>query len=118
MTLRADRTPMWPNGVRTRACHACHVVTVLPTCTACGTAPIEVTVYNSQRADGRTRWGLTLREAEVMEQVAAGFTNAQIAERLGTSEKTTKEQLLRARSKMGAMNRVQAARMWWEIGAA
>lgn len=53
-----------------------------------------------------------------MVQVAAGFTNAQIALRLGTSEKTTKELLSRARGKMGATNRVQAARMWWEAEAA
>lgn len=118
MTQRADRIPMWPNGLLTRVCRACHSVTVLPTCGLCGAETIAVTVYNTPHGDARARWGLTLREAEVMAQVAAGFTNAQIADRLGTSEKTTKEQLSRARSKMGAGNRVQAARMWWEAEAA
>lgn len=118
MTLRADRTPMWPNGLRTRVCRGCHSVTVLPTCSACGCETLTVTVYNTPRGDGRARWGLTLREAEVMAQVSAGFTNAQIAGILGTSEKTTKELLSRARAKMGAGNRVQAARMWWEAEAA
>jgi DNA-binding CsgD family transcriptional regulator len=74
-------------------------------------------VYNTPQGTARQRWGLTAREAEVMEQVAAGHTNAQIAHLLGTSEKTTKELLSRARGKMGATNRVQAARMWWEAEA-
>lgn len=108
---------MWPNGLQTRVCRDCHSVTVLPTCGQCGRETIEVVVYNTAQGDARLRWGLTLREAEVMVQVAAGFTNAQIALRLGTSEKTTKELLSRARGKMGATNRVQAARMWWEAEA-
>lgn len=118
MTLRADRTPMWPNGLQTRVCRACRTVTVLPTCDQCGGGTIAAIVYNTQHGDGRTRWGLTLREAEVVAQVAAGYTNAQIADLLGTSEKTVKEQLLRARGKMCAVNRVMAARMWWESEAA
>lgn len=114
MTVRADRTPMWPNGMQARVCRQCRFVTVLPTCRMCGLETIEATVYNTTSGDARLKWGLTLREAEVMAQVSAGFTNAQIADRLGTSEKTTKELLARARTKMGATNRVQAARMWWE----
>lgn len=114
MTLRADRTPMWPNGMRTQVCRNCRLVTVLPACSVCGSETVEVVVFNAVSGDARLKWGLTLREAEVMTQVSAGFTNAQIALRLGTSEKTTKELLSRARGKMGASNRVQAARMWWE----
>src|SRR4051812_37950423 len=114
MTLRADRTPMWPNGLRTRVCRACNTISPLEICHECGFETVEAVVYNTAQGEGRLKWGLTLREAEVMVQVAAGFTNAQIAIRLGTSEKTTKELLSRARGKMGAGNRVQAARMWWE----
>jgi DNA-binding CsgD family transcriptional regulator len=118
MTARADRTPMWPNGLLTRVCRSCHTVTVLEVCAKCGHETLVGIVYNQPTGNAGTRWGLTLREAEVMAQVAAGFTNAQIATRLGTSEKTTKEQLSRARGKMGACNRMQAARMWWEAEAA
>lgn len=74
-------------------------------------------VFNAPGGEVGVRWGLTLREAEVIAHVSAGLTNAQIAGRMVTSEKTTKELLLRARSKMGAANRIQAARMWWEAEA-
>jgi DNA-binding NarL/FixJ family response regulator len=112
--MRADQVPMWPTGLHTRVCRSCRNVTALPTCGDCGSETKEARVYNSQEADARSRWGLTVREAEVMSYVSAGLTNSEIASRLTTSEKTTKELLSRARSKMGAGNRVQAARMWWE----
>src|SRR4051812_19499584 len=108
---------MWPRGLRTRACRNCHKVTVLPTCKECGGETAEITVFNAPGADARLRWGLTPREAEVAAQVSAGLTNAQVAVCLGTSVKTIKELLLRARAKMGATNRMQAARMWWEAEA-
>lgn len=49
-----------------------------------------------------------------MTLVADGLGNDDVAEGLGVTEFTAKELLLRARVKMGADNRVQAARMWWE----
>jgi DNA-binding CsgD family transcriptional regulator len=93
--MRADRVPMWPAGLVTRKCLSCRSTTDLPTCPTCGGETTEaVVVY-----------------------VAAGCSNQEVADRLGMAEKTAKELLLRARTKMGATNRVHAARMWWEAAA-
>lgn len=115
--MRADRTPMWPAGLVTRKCANCRETTDLPTCPRCGGETAEVIVYNTAAGNPRARWGLTDREAQVMVYVAAGCPNQEVAARLGMAEKTAKELLLRARTKMGAANRVQAARMWWEAAA-
>ena len=53
--------------------------------------------------------GLTEREAEVLRHVAAGATNAQIAERLYLSVKTVERHLLNAYRKAGVRNRAEAA---------
>jgi DNA-binding CsgD family transcriptional regulator len=105
---------MWPAGLVTFKCSRCRLTTDLPVCPRCGQETVEVRVYNTANANPRARWGLTDREAQVMVYVAAGCSNQEVAGRLGMAEKTAKELLLRARIKMGAANRVQAARMWWE----
>ncbi len=52
---------------------------------------------------------LTTREAEILELVAAGLTNAAIAERLWISPGTVKKHLDRIYSKLGVVNRTAAA---------
>lgn len=52
---------------------------------------------------------LTQREREIATEVAAGLTNAQIAERSYLSEATVKTHLGRAMTKLQAQNRVQLA---------
>jgi DNA-binding CsgD family transcriptional regulator len=52
---------------------------------------------------------LTTREAEVLELVAAGLTNAEIAERLWISPGTVKKHLDNVYAKLGVANRTAAA---------
>lgn len=62
--------------------------------------------------DARPRYpaGLTAREVEVLRLVAAGLTNAEIAERLFLSRGTVKIHLVHIYNKIGASNRAAAIR--------
>jgi DNA-binding NarL/FixJ family response regulator len=55
---------------------------------------------------------LTPREREIMNLIAQGLTNGQIAERFVLSEKTVKNHVNRIYSKLDVSNRAQAAAMW------
>ncbi|TAZ35399.1 response regulator transcription factor [Rhizobium ruizarguesonis] len=55
---------------------------------------------------------LTPRETEVIELVAVGLTNKQIARRLDLQEKTIKHHMTEILSKLGASNRTEAAIRW------
>ena len=55
---------------------------------------------------------LTAREREIMNLIAQGLTNGQIAERFVLSEKTVKNHVNRIYSKLGAANRAQATALW------
>jgi DNA-binding NarL/FixJ family response regulator len=55
---------------------------------------------------------LTAREREIMNLIAQGLTNGQIAERFVLSEKTVKNHVNRIYSKLGASNRAQATALW------
>lgn len=59
--------------------------------------------------------GLTQRETEVLELVAAGLTNAGIAERLYLTTKTVGHHLSAIYAKLGATNRIEAVRLAREI---
>jgi DNA-binding NarL/FixJ family response regulator len=56
-----------------------------------------------------THLNITPREAEVLEQLAIGRTNRQIAEALFISEKTASVHVTNLLRKLGVTNRVQAA---------
>ncbi len=51
---------------------------------------------------------LTVREAEILERIAQGLDNAQIAAHLGMSEKTVRNHITRIFDKIGVENRSQA----------
>jgi DNA-binding CsgD family transcriptional regulator len=54
---------------------------------------------------------LTARQREIVERVALGHTNRQIAEVLGTSENTVRNLLVDARRRVGAANRAELVRL-------
>jgi len=61
------------------------------------------------QAQDRQRYGLTLRELQVLRLLARGDNNAEIAERLCVSEQTVKKELVSLFEKLGVKNRTQAA---------
>jgi DNA-binding NarL/FixJ family response regulator len=73
-----------------------------------GTAP-------QQQLHGRLH-ELTERELEVLEQLAAGKSNAEIGEALFLSEATVKTHLTRVLAKLGLKSRVQAVVFAYESG--
>lgn len=60
--------------------------------------------------------GLTPRELEILELIAAGHSNREIAEKLFVSENTVKTHSSRVFEKLGVNRRVQAAQKARELG--
>lgn len=57
----------------------------------------------------QSRFGLTVREAQVAAGVSRGHTNAEVAAQLGIVEKTVKNVLMSVFNKCGVRNRVELA---------
>ena len=64
----------------------------------------------------RDELGITRREMEILELVAQGMSNREIAERLFVSENTVKTHCSRAFDKLGAKRRTQAVQLGKELG--
>ncbi|MEV1203160.1 helix-turn-helix domain-containing protein [Microbispora rosea] len=64
------------------------------------------------RIDDRTGMGLSKREAEVMELIATGHSNGEIARLLFLSEKTVKNHVNRIYAKLGVDSRMTAICRW------
>jgi DNA-binding NarL/FixJ family response regulator len=60
----------------------------------------------------RSRWGLTAREGEIMEKVALGLTNREIAKACFLAEKTVKNHLNNIFPKLGVTTRAEAVSVW------
>jgi len=60
--------------------------------------------------------GLTPRELDILEAMAAGLSNREIAERLFVSENTVKTHAARVFSKLSARRRTQAVQLAKEAG--
>ena len=67
--------------------------------------------HNSPVNDRRSSAKLTFTEREILKWVAAGRTNAEIAELRGRSEATIRNQLTLAFKKLGVSNRASAVRL-------
>jgi DNA-binding NarL/FixJ family response regulator len=76
------------------------------------TAYAEEQAVERQQA-GRTTAGLTDRETQILDLVGAGLGNADIAGRLGLSEKTVKNHLTNVFAKLGVRSRTEAL-IWWQ----
>jgi len=70
-------------------------------------------VANEQKRDVL---GITRREMEILELVAQGMSNREIADKLFVSENTVKTHCSRAFDKLGARRRTQAVQMGKELG--
>jgi two-component system, NarL family, response regulator LiaR len=72
--------------------------------------PVEVPVVGpfSRDTDAVERLGITPRELDILEAMAAGHSNRQIAERLFVSENTVKTHAARLFAKLDAERRTQA----------
>ena len=64
----------------------------------------------------REELGITPREMEILELVAQGMSNKEIAGKLFVSENTVKTHCSRAFDKLGAKRRTQAVQMGKELG--
>ena len=82
--------------------------------------PVEVPVPVAgpfQRNDARlAQLGITPRELEILEAMAAGLSNREIAERLFVSENTVKTHAARVFDKLSARRRTQAVQLAKEAG--
>jgi DNA-binding CsgD family transcriptional regulator len=67
------------------------------------------------RAERAARHGLTPREVEILDMVAEGRTNREIANACFLAEKTVKNHINRIFAKLGVEDRAQAV-SWW-LGA-
>ncbi|MGV9455702.1 response regulator [Streptomyces sp. NPDC003635] len=64
------------------------------------------------QSSGRARFQLSTREAEIMDLIASGMTNHQIAAACFISEKTVKNHINRIFAKLHSTTRAQAAAKW------
>src|SRR5688572_736644 len=80
----------------------------------------EVTVHASEPFVADTAklatLGITPRELEILEAIAAGMSNREIAERLYVSENTVKTHTSRLLDKLSAKRRTQAVQIAKEMG--
>lgn len=64
-------------------------------------------------AEHRTAFGLTERELEVMDLVAAGLSNSDVARRCYVSEKTVKNHVNHIFAKLHVTSRAEAVSLWF-----
>ena len=74
--------------------------------------------HSSPDEKKREDLGLTRRELEILELIAQGLSNREIAEKLYVSENTVKTHASRLFDKLGARRRTQAVQLGKEFGPA
>ena len=70
----------------------------------------------SLNAERQKKLGITKRELEILELIAQGMSNREIAEKLFVSENTVKTHSSRLFDKLGAKRRTQAVQLGQEMG--
>ncbi|MEP7064532.1 MAG: response regulator transcription factor [Gemmatimonadota bacterium] len=75
--------------------------------------PSATFVRDAQRLE---RLGITPRELEILELIASGLSNREIAEKIFVSENTVKTHSSRLFDKLGANRRTQAVRLGKQAG--
>ena len=78
--------------------------------------PVRVAGPFERNEARREQLGITPRELEILEAMAAGFSNREIAERLFVSENTVKTHTARLFDKLSARRRTQAVQRAKEAG--
>jgi DNA-binding CsgD family transcriptional regulator len=78
--------------------------------------PVPVTGPFERNQERVEQLGITPRELEILEAMAAGFSNREIAERLFVSENTVKTHAGRLFGKLSAQRRTQAVQRAKEAG--
>ena len=80
--------------------------------------PVPFAIYGPfERNETRLgQLGITPRELEILEAMAAGFSNREIAEKLFVSENTVKTHAARLFDKLSAKRRTQAVQLAKEAG--
>ncbi|MFJ4805813.1 response regulator [Streptomyces murinus] len=76
------------------------------------TSPAPSQLQSSMGQSIRSRFRLSVREAEIMDLIASGMTNQQIAAACFISEKTVKNHINRIFAKLQTATRSQAAAKW------
>ena len=72
-------------------------------------AQLVVAIADLRRRRAGAGWGLTARQREVLTLIAEGLDNAEIATRLGISERTARAHVSGVLERLGVENRTQAA---------
>jgi DNA-binding CsgD family transcriptional regulator len=78
--------------------------------------PVRAPVPFVANAERQAQLGITPRELEILEQIAAGLSTREIAEKLFVSENTVKTHSSRLFDKLNAKRRTQAVQLAQEAG--
>ncbi|MFJ9926008.1 MULTISPECIES: response regulator [Streptomyces] len=89
-----------------------HTEPQLPAIDVQNTLPPPSQLQSTMGQSSRSRFRLSVREAEIMDLIASGMTNQQIAAACFISEKTVKNHINRIFAKLQATTRSQAAAKW------
>jgi len=81
-----------------------------------GKTVLDPQISRTGTLKGERDTGLTPRELEILELIAQGMSNREIAEKLYVSENTVKTHSSRVFDKLGARRRTQAVQMGKELG--
>ncbi|WP_435210043.1 response regulator [Streptomyces sp. bgisy034] len=111
--IRAGRTRLTPTAAAAATASLAQANDELPTVTGNPLESLSQVQSNvGQSSPYRSRFRLSRREAEIMDLIAAGMNNQQIAATCFISEKTVKNHINRIFAKLHSTSRAEAAAKW------